>query len=307
MQGQTSTAGKKKAPIGAIVGGVVGGVAVLVIGGTLAFLFLRKHNRNQTREDGVRPYISRPQIHGRSVSDVSGKSILLPQSMSAVYSYRPATVYTTGTTHTHNGSVHSLSYASGYTSPVGAMSPPLPAQVLHREDVIEPFTLRPTSPPVSMPAAMGRKASESTLRSASNHPDSPTAALVQDRNAAESSDRARLNPPAYSPYASPASSPEPTEPIPLPQSPGRREFAPGHRTRREKASVDTQVSYDSNTSHGGGESISAIDEVVGRMGLTMAPESVMGSNTVSTGQSATVGTRPTHKPSVSNPDNDTLG
>jgi hypothetical protein len=270
-------------------------------------LFLRKHNRNQTREDGVRPYISRPQIHGRSVSDVSGKSILLPQSMSAVYSYRPATVYTTGTTHTHNGSVHSLSYASGYTSPVGAMSPPLPAQVLHREDVIEPFTLRPTSPPVSMPAAMGRKASESTLRSASNHPDSPTAALVQDRNAAESSDRARLNPPAYSPYASPASSPEPTEPIPLPQSPGRREFAPGHRTRREKASVDTQVSYDSNTSHGGGESISAIDEVVGRMGLTMAPESVMGSNTVSTGQSATVGTRPTHKPSVSNPDNDTLG
>jgi hypothetical protein len=98
---------------------------------------------------------------------------------------------------------------------------------------------------------------------------------------------------------------------PTPSSP-RGDFAPGHRTRREKASVDTQQSYDSSPSHNGGESISAIDDVIGRMGLTMAPESVvgstMGAQTVSTGQSANVVSRPTHKANVSNPDNDsTLG
>jgi hypothetical protein len=43
------------------------------------------------------------------------------------------------------------------------MSPPLPAQVTHCEDVIEPFTVRPTSPPVSMPP-MTRKTLETTLQ-----------------------------------------------------------------------------------------------------------------------------------------------
>jgi hypothetical protein len=96
--------------------------------------------------------------------------------------------------------------------------------------------------------------------------------------------------------------------MPLPQSPTR---ALGHRTGREKPSVDSQLSYDSAPSHGhgGGESISAIDDVIGRMGLTLPPESVVGStmgrHTVSTGQSANVLSRATHKPSVSNPDNDT--
>ncbi|KAF7368539.1 hypothetical protein MVEN_00177200 [Mycena venus] len=157
--------------------------------------------------------------------------------------------------------------------PPMTMGPPLAAQVIHREDIIEPFTLRPMS--------------ESTLRTASKLQDSSAAALVQDHNAAESREHARFNPPAYSPYPSPASSPQPTDPIPLPQSPTRGEFLPGHRTCHEKASVDTQQSYGSNTSHGGGEIVLAIDEVIGRMGLTMAPESVIGSAmTASAGQSA---------------------
>ncbi|KAJ6540589.1 hypothetical protein B0H19DRAFT_1077997 [Mycena capillaripes] len=139
--------------------------------------------------------------------------------------------------------------------PAMTTGPSWAAQVVHREDIIEPFPL---------PQSLG-----------------------QDRNSAESRERARFNPPAYSPYPSPASSPQPTDPISLRRSPVRREFLPGHRTRHEKAAVDRQQSYDFNTSHGAGESVLAIEEVIGRMGLTMADESDMGSAmTVSTGQSA---------------------
>ncbi|KAJ6509082.1 hypothetical protein DFH09DRAFT_274725 [Mycena vulgaris] len=308
IQSQSTGSNKSKTSIGPIVGGVVGGLAVLAIGAGIAFWFIRKRNRDRAqaaRDHGTRPYFSRPQIHGRSMSDISGKSILLQQSMSAAPSHRPGTVYTTGTMHTHTGSVHSLSYGSGYASPPRVMSPPPAIQLISREDVIEPFTLRPTSPP----ASMTRKGSETTMRTTYNNqevPGSPPPVMMHDHSSPESSQRVRLNPPAYSPYPSPASSPEPTDPAPQSSTP--RDPALGHRMRGEKASVGSQQSYDSVTSRGGGGSI---DDVMGRMGLTMAPETTVGStvggHTVSTGQSANIVSRPTHKPSVSNPDNDTLG
>ncbi|KAJ6459633.1 hypothetical protein C8R45DRAFT_1081419 [Mycena sanguinolenta] len=304
VQGQNPVGHKSKPPIGAIAGGVVGGVAVLILGG-VAFWFMRKRNQKHPEEGSVRPYPTRPHIHGRSWSDLSGKSILGPHSMSMVNSQRPGTIYTTANTvHTRTTSVHSLPYTSGYASP--PLSPPLPAQISNREDHIEPFLLRPTSPPVSM--SIARKTSGTTLRStATTTVEPPAAAVVHERYAPESSERARLNPPPYSPSqsVSPASSPEPTDPTPQSSS-----FTPGHRTRRDKAamSVDSQTSYDSGTSHGGDGSVSAIHEVIGRMGLMMpSPESVMGStmgaHTISTGQSVNVLSRPGHKPSVSNPDN----
>jgi hypothetical protein len=283
---------------------VVGGLAVLGIGALLAFSFIRKRNREHTLlagEHGTHPYSSRPHIHGRSISDFSGKSIFIPPSVSMAHSLRPGTMYTTGTTHTHNGSVHSLSYNSGYTSPARVVSPSPAIQVVSREEVIEPFTLRATSPPVSM----GRKGSETTMRTAYNNQESsesPPVALGYDASSSDSSERTRLNPPAYSPYASPASSPEPTDPTPQPSA------RPGHRTRAEKGSVDSQQSYDSTSR--GGDSISAIDDVIGRMGLTMQGDTVAGStvggHTVSTGQSTNVVGRTLYRPNVSNPD-DNLG
>ncbi|KAJ7751871.1 hypothetical protein DFH07DRAFT_825725 [Mycena maculata] len=304
IQGQTQTSGvankKSKRPIGAIVGGVIGGLVVLVIGGFAAFWLIRKRKREQAPDGGTHPYLPRPPIHGRSTSDMSGRSMLNPRSTSAVYSQRPGTMYTTATMHTHTGSVHSLSH-SGYTSPVRVMSPP-PAQlqVANREDVIEPFTLRPTSPP----ASMARKISGTTMRTAyTEGPTSPGLGMVHDQGTPE---RVRLNPPAYSPYATPTGSPEPVDPATHSpsQSPAMR-----HRAYPEKASVGSQQStYESAPGHGGSESISAIDDVIGRMGLTMAPdESVDGTHTVSTGQSANVPSRPTHKPNVNNPNNDTSG
>ncbi|KAF7345070.1 Protein kinase domain-containing protein [Mycena venus] len=263
----------------------------------------------------------------------------------------PTTIHTTGTIHTRTGSAHSLPHVSGYTSPVHTMSPPLPAQVSNREDIIEPFVLRSTSPPVSMPPSMARKTSETTLLSTVNSHETPAAIMVLERyDAPEASElpqltpseyvlcdscasptssprpgdptrhekilvdtqrlynsrtrhggedlpalsevigrmrsmspasrRPRLNPPAYSPYAyaSSASSPKPGDS----RSPSPGGFALGRRTRREKASVDVQA-----------ERIAAINEVIGRMGLMMSPdsdsESVVGStispHTDSTGQS----------------------
>ncbi|KAK7008061.1 hypothetical protein R3P38DRAFT_1625762 [Favolaschia claudopus] len=300
----TQETSKRKTPVGAIAGGVVGGVAVLIIGGTIAFLFLRRRKQMGGDGDQDSRYPRRPQYHGRSVSDLSGKSVLVPQNMSVVGSARPGTIYTTGT-HTHTGSVHSFSYVSGHTSPVRVMSPPPPsltAQTSTREDVVEPFTLRAMSPPApTSPPHIMRKTSESTMRTMSNtNGDASGAMAIQERYAPETNEHPRLNPPAYSPYASPASSPEPAAPIPLP--PSQADFVPGHRAPREKPSVDTHQSFSSSTN--GGDSLSAIEEVIGRMGL-MSPVSAVGStiaHTVATGQSGDLPSR-THKPTVSNPDN----
>ncbi|KAJ7139295.1 kinase-like domain-containing protein [Mycena epipterygia] len=148
-----------------IIGGVVGGLAVLAIGGTIfaiggAFLLIRKRNRQHALAGrrGTPPYITRPLIHGRSISDISGKSILIPQSMSVAPSPRPGTIYTTGTAHTHTG--HSLTYGSEYSVPGRVMSPPPAIQIVRREEVIEPFTLRLTSP---LPF-LARKTSQTAMR-----------------------------------------------------------------------------------------------------------------------------------------------
>ncbi|KAJ7073474.1 hypothetical protein B0H15DRAFT_61617 [Mycena belliarum] len=304
----TGTDGKKsKAPIGAIVGGVVGGLAVLAIGASVAFWFTRRGNGKDSQStigDETHSFGSRPHIHGRSMSDLSAKH---PQSMSMVYSHRPGTIYTTGT-HTRTGSVHSLSaYGSGYSSPQRVISP---IQLVSRESAIDPFPFRATSPP---PPGMTRKTSETTMRAAYNGlepPVTPPAAAAHHEFDPFDTARPRLNPPAYSPYASPAASPEPAEAALHAVASTRA--AMGHGTRNEKASVDSQQSFSSGsaTTHGPGEStgISAIDDVIGRMGLILGPETVagstMGGHTVSTGQSATVLPRPGHKVNVSNPDND---
>ncbi|KAJ7887161.1 hypothetical protein B0H13DRAFT_2534384 [Mycena leptocephala] len=173
-----------------------------------------------------------------------------------------------------------------------ARGPSLVAQVIHRADIIEPFILRPTLPPVSMAS----QTSKTIIHTVSDYlEDFSTATLEHDLNVAESNKRARLNPPAYSPYPS---SPEPMDPISQspsqPQSPARGEFLGDHLARREKASVDTQQS--SNASHGGSDSVPAIDEVIAKMRLTMAPESDIGGST--TGQNANISRLPLHNDTV---------
>ncbi|KAJ7139296.1 hypothetical protein C8R44DRAFT_693749 [Mycena epipterygia] len=298
---------------------------------------------------GTRSYITRPTIHGRSLSDISEKSVLIPPSMSVARSQRPGSIYTTGasiytkgtsisTTGTslfcHSGHtsldqdvspppdtqpvnfedvIQPFTLRSGHTAPSGVTSPPSEIQVVNREDVIEPFILRPTSP---LPL-LACKTSRTSMRMADTSHESPAMQVIARHDHAPPensqrtrlnppayspySQRTRLNPPAYSPYASPASSLKPVD------SPTGRDVL-GHRTGHEKLFVDSQQAYDSVTSRGG---ISAIDDVIGRMGLCLSSENVVGStvgeHTVSTGQSTNVLLRPAHTPSGSNPNNDTQG
>ncbi|KAJ7511509.1 hypothetical protein B0H11DRAFT_2214395 [Mycena galericulata] len=104
--------------------------------------------------------------------------------------------------------------------PPTRVPPPTIRIVNRREDVIEPFTLREPSP----------------------------LAFIE-------------KPPAYSPYPSFVASPDPNNPTTQPWE------------RREKVSVDSQ-SYDPAARRH--ESISAIDEITGRMGQTLSPESIVG-------------------------------
>ncbi|KAF7330067.1 hypothetical protein MKEN_00270800 [Mycena kentingensis (nom. inval.)] len=180
-RGQTS-ASKSKTPIGPIVGGVVGGVAILAIGGLVAWFYLRRSNgsrsdsekdahslprRGHAHSDGGTSVfsLSRPPIHGRSLSDLSGKSILsAPQSHSQSHTHahlRPGTIYTTATGQTHDSG--SISYLSGYGSPVTSPGPGPSALFANREEIIEPYTIANAGPAAPGP---GRKASGSTLRSA---------------------------------------------------------------------------------------------------------------------------------------------
>ncbi|KAJ7223371.1 hypothetical protein GGX14DRAFT_658010 [Mycena pura] len=320
VPGQDSGGGKSKAPIGAIVGGVVGGVAVLAIGAAIVFWFIRKSKRQQNRSStsgSARPYVSRPHVHGRSMSDLSSKSILSPQVLSVMHSQRPGTMYTTGTMHTHTGSVHSLSYTSGMSGPTPATSMLSPQVQITPgpEEIIDPFTLgqRPTSPPITMT----RKGSETTLSTTYTTQEAAGSASASASASAAAGAAAAAalfmhtvpedvehHPPAYTPYASPSPSPEPASPPPSPP-PARM----GHHPRYEKGSVDTQASYDSTTSYGGptrGDSISAVADVIQRMGLMSPPspsvvDSSAGATTVATGESRNIGSRAL-KPNVTNPD-----
>ncbi|TFK38724.1 hypothetical protein BDQ12DRAFT_651034 [Crucibulum laeve] len=286
-----SPSDKSSKPIGAIVGGVVGGIAVLALAVGIT-LWMMCRRRKAARQNGGPVVIERPS-HRRSVSDLSSKAgvhlglghgyaHLLPSSSSFVTSPTPTSLM-----RTHNPSVHSLSYfgsaGSMYTSaspPPRTMTSPSPTmEHVNRENVITPFSI-PAMPPVHT-SSSSRKGMDGT------HPiyDSPTAPPVvrPDAQIADASpSRTRVNPPAYTPSVTDNTS--------------------SHRPRRsphtKQGSADTQHSLTSNQSgetwatsnaHGGGAgSISAIDDVVSQMGITMSPGGVTsrsGGNTVATGQS----------------------
>ncbi|KAF8144667.1 hypothetical protein K438DRAFT_575893 [Mycena galopus ATCC 62051] len=280
------------APIAAIVGGVVGGVAVL---GTIAFLCIRKRNHEKSSEGEIRPYPSSPHILTRIISDATAQYIVLPQSISAARSHKPGTIRT----HADTGSLQSL-WGSGGT-------PPLSAQLMNEEGVIEPLTMRSMSQPVSMRPAATREVLNSTLHTSSNQFES--SAAQEHTSLLENSEDADMDPPAYSRYPSPASTPEPIDPRPLS---AQRDFAPDRQRHRQMDSIDTQLSYHSATSHDEGDSVSAIEDVIHRMELTMSPvtESVVGSTlgagTVATGESVNVVSRSMPKHRIRNPDDDTL-
>ncbi|KAG6828416.1 hypothetical protein H0H92_008080 [Tricholoma furcatifolium] len=178
-----TTSHKKSTPIGAIVGGVIGGIAIILLGAGVAFfMYRRKHKRGGAPSSRMTLVDDDGRGHARTVSDLSQKSNggaigigygypLLDRSfVNSTPSSQVPLSPTTGTmhTHVHNGSVNSLSFFGSVqhsVAPYGSVAPtsppattaralsPVPpsppaAQTnfagMNREDIIVPFTLAPS-------------------------------------------------------------------------------------------------------------------------------------------------------------------
>ncbi|KAG6849766.1 hypothetical protein H0H93_005448 [Arthromyces matolae] len=321
---------KKSSKVGPIVGGVVGGIAVILLAAGVAFYLQRR--KKQSRDDYATNKVAHSNGdgpgHARTVSDLSTKSNLigfgyqqLDRSFATSPSSPPPMSVTSGTMHTHTGSVNSLSYfgsVSHSVSPYGAASPPptiartlspsispppvpsLPTQpqaALNREDIIVPFTLPPSDTNSSSHGhPTDRKRADGAIIPVFDPPNSFPVAVAPATESGETSasgSRPRVNPPAYSVV-------------------DQASIAPS-RSHAKKGSGDTQFSIDSATSgvqpsviqrhgHGaGGGSISAIDDVIGHMGFGSPTDSVSAGGTLGTGLSGQYN-QPTFRRVVGNPD-----
>ncbi|KAG6885503.1 hypothetical protein C0993_000753 [Termitomyces sp. T159_Od127] len=300
---------KSSRPVGAIVGGVIGGLAVIAVAVVLATcLYMKRQKRirsSKTDTDGSK--------HARKMSDLSQKSGIgygyqqLERSFATSPTSQPPLSPTTGTMHTHTASANSLSYFGSVrhsvmpygtstspppaTQPVPSSSHPPNIQGLGREGIIVPFTL----PPSDMTSLQGSSTNLSDRKRADGaiipvyDPPNSLPYNVAPALSETSTTRARVNPPAYSAV-------------------DQASIAPT-RTHEKKESNDTQFSTDSKTGSGaqnhigaGGGSISTtIEEVIGQMGIS-GQESVSAGGTLSTGQSGQLpGARP-FVPVLGNPD-----
>ncbi|KAJ7223360.1 hypothetical protein GGX14DRAFT_657987 [Mycena pura] len=213
--GQDSGGRKSK---GAIVGGVVGGVAILAIGAAIVFWFIRKSTRHG---------VGQPQILRRSMSDPSHRSIHTPEDMSFAHRH-PGDAYpqslagpgfsddlcriprTDRLGHTwHPGDAHPLPHVLKNTSASVASSQHAQLQLAGTSDLayVNPFE------PATSPVVITGSGSEKTLRDAYNTQEVAAALASTPTATVEHSDPARPNLQAYTldPFRSLSESPEPTE------------------------------------------------------------------------------------------------
>ncbi|KAG6910615.1 hypothetical protein DXG01_009124 [Tephrocybe rancida] len=320
-----SSSHKSSNSAGPIAGGVVGALAVILLGGGLAFFLYRK--KQKWSKAAVGHVMDEGPGHARTVSDLSQKSNGIGygyRQMERSFATSPSSQVpmspTSGTMHTHNSSVNSLSYFGSVNhsvapyavassppprgpSPLSTTSPtPVSHVGLNREDIIVPFTLPPSDEGVSGQGSHtnlvggDRKRADGAIIPVYDSPNSLPSHIAQASSARnDSPSRARVNPPAYS--AVDQQSVAPSRP---------------HQMHSKKGSADTQYSVDSAASggvtsvmprHTSGGSISAIDDVIGQMGFGQGEESVSGSGgTLGTGQSRQfIRTQP-FRPVLGNPD-----
>ncbi|CAK5264122.1 unnamed protein product [Mycena citricolor] len=270
--GQVPVSGSK-VPTGAIAGGVVGGVVVLLLGAYVAYRLWAKRQATVRRNSGPRPL-----YRARSLSADSNKwgaRLVSSSSFGVSGPTRPSTMYTPTARHTQLGSITSVSYMSETSpSPPRTLSP-LPV-ALH---TMTPFPHTAVPPPIS------RKTSESTLSTTQRPvsvPSSPPPPAIPEvpEDGGYFDRRERINPPAYS------ASPEPAEPIALPPPSRSPSASPGPSAghRRDKLSVESARLSRSVAS------VASMEEVLGSMGLAPLPGSPS-TATVATGHSAEMAAR----------------
>lgn len=214
---------KKSTPTGAIVGGVIGGVVVLLLGAIAAWMIRR---RRMTRSMAAAP--ARPPIHGRSLSDLSQKSGV-SATFTTTSGLPPGSPTFSPRAHSIFGSARGSIFSTSSFAPSRIGSPPLPSPApavvpLPAENVIVPFII-PQSDSPHRP--LNRKTSN----------DTSIAPVRRD----ESTPGRRLNPPAYTP--SEASSSQTHLPQGSVSLSPRQARGYGHRPGRgEKGSQDTIAS-----------------------------------------------------------------
>jgi len=316
-----TTIKKSSSPVGAIVGGVIGGLAVIVLGAIAAYFIYRRKRRHII----VSPTQVDASGHSRTTSDVSQKSTLIgfgykrlnPSRVTSPTTQPPSSPMSAITMHTHNSSVNSLSYFGSVnhsiypSSPPAAVartlspSPPPVAYTRNREDIIVPFTLDPSPEAISRQESSAnladRKRADGAIITNYDPPNSSPLQLGANvgpsmTDVTSTVSRSRLNPPAYSAVdeASVVN-------------------ARVRQTHGKKGSDDTQHSIDSNLSAGvatarhghtasGGSTISAIDEVLAQMGFEPSETGSGTGGTLSTGQSRQFAEAQPFRPVLGNPD-----
>ncbi|GLB36752.1 hypothetical protein LshimejAT787_0310390 [Lyophyllum shimeji] len=319
---QTQLPNKSSTPVGAIVGGVIGGLAVVILGGLAAFFMYRRKHQRHTSAAATHGY-GDALGHSRTMSDLSQKSTGIgfgyqPMERSFVTSpsTRPPVSPTSGTMHTHSSSVHSLSYfgsVNNSTAPYASPSPPPAARTLspspplvhhgmNREDIIVPFTLPPSPQTVaqqaSPPNLADRKRADGAIIPVYDSPNSLPSHIIQSGESSNDSPtpRRRLNPPAYSIVDTYSQAPASSRPV-----------------HSKKGSADTQHSLETTpagattirpgSTTGNGSTIGAIDEIIEQLGLEHGQDSVSGSGgTLATGQSRQFSGNQPFRPVIGNPD-----
>ncbi|KDR68768.1 hypothetical protein GALMADRAFT_256619 [Galerina marginata CBS 339.88] len=195
LLGTTQTKGKKSSNVGAIVGGVIGGLVVIAAAAAVAFYMLRR--QRQAPRPGPPHSISEKPLHMRSISDVTTNSGF--QQGYTTLSSTPLNHPASPTIMTHNTSIRSVPYFSsvvGSTVPHGTASPPPGRQAgspppANREDIIEPFT----SPPSNNHNHADRKQSNGAFP-VYDPPTAPPMRMEISRPITPTQ-RTRFNPPAY--------------------------------------------------------------------------------------------------------------
>ncbi|KAL0573843.1 hypothetical protein V5O48_008107 [Marasmius crinis-equi] len=263
-----------KPPIGAIAGGVVGGVVLLAGLGVLLWICKRRR-RSRAGVQLLSP--SREAPHNRNESDdFQTKRARAFHSSSSFYSSfnpspapSPPPMSPAQTMYTYEGSMQTFSQfgaASAYTTPPQGTSPshgghvmsPAPAIQITAPgpaDHIQPYTLRDCdTDPVSL--AHRRKAGEFALDRDSNGTQR-LEGVVEENPHPEGQVQPTTQPPAYSPYPSPSETASSHD-----VAAARREMhGHGHRPSGyppEKGSQDTQSSYPWTSTNSGGISDSTI-------------------------------------------------
>ncbi|KAF8168500.1 hypothetical protein B0H34DRAFT_670655 [Crassisporium funariophilum] len=255
--------GKKSTPVGAIVGGVIGGI--LVIGAAIALAVYLMRRQPKPSQSLPMSSVMSQNGHMRSTSDVTTKS----HGMSMGYTTLSSTPMVTNpptspTIRTHNSSVRSLPFFSSVvasTAPYGSPSPPPGRQMAaspplptNREDIIVPYTVPPVGHNPDSKQANGAY----PVYDSPSAPH-PNAMRMEVSPQTPTQGRTRYNPPAYTEQGTSGSATPPSG------------SAPRRPPHTKKGSADTMHSMTSSrsggTRHGANASISAMGNVVNQMGV----------------------------------------